>query len=82
MKEQCKECGHEPTNMDKWRWTLMTTLIFLVVVNPAVYILVQGLLGSFVGKIAGKDGCPTMLGIAVHAVVFTLLLRGSMEMKI
>lgn len=82
MKDKCVECGHEPTNIDKWRWTLMTTIIFLIVVNPFVYKCVQSCLGSLLGRIASKDGCPTMLGILVHSVVFTLLLRGSMEMKI
>ena len=56
-------------------------VLFLVVVNPMTYKIVQALLGRFV-KIAASDGCPTMAGILVHAVVFTLLLRYMMDLKV
>jgi hypothetical protein len=47
------------------------------------YKLVQKLLGGFLGKIADlKTGCPTMLGITVHAVVFTFILRYIMDVDI
>lgn len=79
--ENCKKCGDEPTDMDKWRWTIYTTILFLIIVNPMTYKLVQKLLGSFV-RIADASGCPTMNGIFVHAIVFTLLLRVMMGMDI
>jgi hypothetical protein len=45
--------------------------------------LVQKILGPIVGKIADpKTGCPTNLGLFVHAIVFLLIVRGSMEFKI
>lgn len=66
---------------DKWRYTLYTTIIFLIVVNPCMYKFVQYCLGGLV-KIANKDGCPTWAGIIVHAIVFTLILRGIMEFNI
>ena len=47
------------------------------------YKIVQKLLGNILGKIADiKTGCPTMLGIFVHTVVFTLLLRYIMDLDI
>lgn len=70
----CKNC--KPTNMDKWRYTLITTVIFLVVVHPSTYNFVQKLLGRFV-RIA-RNGCPTNAGILIHALVFTLVLRYTM----
>ena len=79
--KNCPKCGHEPSDMDKWRWTIYTTILFLIIVNPMTYKFVQKLLGSFV-KVADASGCPTMNGILVHAVVFTLLLRVLMDMKI
>lgn len=76
-KHVCKT----PSSADKWMYTLMTTLLFLIIVNPYTYKLVQTLLGGIV-KIADiRTGCPTMAGIIVHAIVFTLLLRLMMEGK-
>jgi hypothetical protein len=81
--ENCQECGQQKnkTNMDKWRYTLYTTILFLIVVNPMTYKLVNMILGK-IAKIADKSGCPTTVGMLVHALVFTLLLRGLMELKI
>lgn len=66
----------------KTKYTLFTTLIFLVVINPETYKLVDGFLKNVVGKVANSRGCPTEIGTLVHAFVFTVLLRGSMELNI
>ena len=68
---------HSLTSADKWKYTLYTTIIFLLVANPYTYKLVQTLLGRFV-KIADKNGCPSLIGFLVHALVFTLILRAIM----
>jgi hypothetical protein len=65
----------EPSNADKWRFTLYTTVLLLILFNPWMYILVHRLLSFLVGPIANKEGCPTMLGFIVHAIVFTIILR-------
>jgi len=65
----------EPSNSDKWRFTLYTTILLLILFNPWMYILVHRLLSPLVGPIANKEGCPTMLGFIVHAIVFTIVLR-------
>ena len=44
--------------------------------------LTQSILGNLIGKISDKSGCPTVLGYLLHALVFTLLVRYSMEMNI
>lgn len=49
-------------------------LLFFIVANPAVYRLVDSLLGWIVGPIASPSGCPTTLGLIVHSLVFALLL--------
>ena len=33
-------------------------------------------------EIAGKTGCPTFTGVLLHILVFILLLRGLMELKL
>jgi hypothetical protein len=78
----CKHCGSKPTNFDKWRYTLYTTIIFLIIVNPYTYKLVNSLLKSVVGKIADGSGCPTTVGILIHAVVFTIILRYMMDLDL
>jgi hypothetical protein len=79
--QDCPKCGRKPTNSDKWRWTLYTTVLFLIVVNPLTYKLVNSLLGMIV-KIADSKGCPSIFGILIHATVFTVLLRKLMDMDI
>ena len=83
MTSLCPKCECKPTNADKWRYTLLTTIIFLIVVNPMTYQLTQKLFGNVHGNIANTStGCPTTIGIAVHAVIFTLLLRYIMDVDI
>ena len=76
-----KECVHckKPTNVDKWRYTLMTTVLFLVIVNPYTYKLVQFLLGGICKIADPQTGCPSLCGIIVHAIVFIFILRWLME---
>lgn len=88
MKEEPKEDEakeeapkEELTSLKKWKYTLITTIIFLLVANPYTYTLVNSLLGKLV-KIASPVGCPTTAGLILHAVVFTLLLRGVMDLKL
>tara|TARA_B100001175_G_C19400638_1_gene586055 strand:- start:497 stop:703 length:207 start_codon:yes stop_codon:yes gene_type:complete len=68
--------------MDKWRYTLWTTLVFLIVVNPYTYKFTQKLLGRFLGNISNAAGCPTNIGIVLHAIVFTLIVRYMMDLDI
>lgn len=76
-----KDAAPKNTSNDKWRYTLYTTVIFLVVVNPMTYKLVDSLVGRFV-KIASSTGCPTTAGMLIHALVFTLILRYMMDLDL
>jgi hypothetical protein len=75
-------CARELTSFDKWRFTLYTTVLLVILFNPWMYIFVNKLLGSLIGSISNKEGCPTIMGFVVHAVVFTLILRLLMSMDI
>jgi hypothetical protein len=66
----------------KWQITFFSALIFLLVVHPMTYRLTQKLLGGVLGKISDPSGCPTTLGLALHTIVYILLVRGSMDMKL
>lgn len=75
-KCECHNEPREPTSMEKWYYTLITTVIFLFVTNPLTYVFVNGTVGRLVGKkIASVSGCPTMFGLILHAIVFTLIVR-------
>lgn len=71
-----------PGSSDKWRYTLYTTFVLLLLFNPIAYKFVNSLLSSLVGPIASSNGCPTILGFLVHATVFTLVVRYMMDMDI
>lgn len=86
--DKCEHCKNQQrqsenlTSYKKWKYTLITTVIFLIVVHPATYRLVDSLVGSWLCRVASKSGCPTMCGLLLHAVVFTLLLRYVMDFSI
>ena len=67
---------------NKWKYTLYTTIVLLLLFNPFTLKFMNSLLSNFVGKIANNEGCPTLLGFAIHTVVFTLILRYMMDLKI
>jgi len=74
--------NHHLASFNKWKYTLYTTLIVLLIFNPFTFKFMNSLLSSIVGKIASNDGCPTLLGLAIHAIVFTLIIRLIMDLHI
>ena len=75
------EGAADPSDWKKWKITLFSAVIFLLVVNPYTYKLTQFLLGRFIGTIS-SGGCPTLLGLLLHTVVYILLVRYSMEINL
>jgi len=67
-----------PSSQDKWRFTLYTVIMVIALFNPYAFRVIDNLLGSIV-KIADKNGCPTLAGFVVHLIIFTLVLRYSMD---
>lgn len=65
----------------KLQLTILAALLFALISSPFLYKLVHSLLGKFLA-IALPSGCPTNVGLAVHTVVFALLFRLVMEIKI
>ena len=63
----------------KWQISLFSALIFILVVHPMTYKLTQKMLGDFLGRISDANGCPTTIGLALHTIVYILLVRVSME---
>ena len=65
----------------KWRISLFSAVLFLMVVHPMTYELTNSLLSPVLGLLA-DNGCPTTVGLAVHTIVFILLVRYSMDVDI
>jgi hypothetical protein len=70
-----------PANIQKWQITIFSALIFLLVVNPYTYNLTNSLFSGLIGPVA-KNGCPTMVGLLLHTVVYILLVRYSMDLNL
>jgi len=64
-----------PSSEDKWKYTLYTTVLLIIIFNPFTYKITDGFLSGLLGHLATSTGCPTMLGFGIHVVVFTLFLR-------
>jgi len=64
---------------DKWRFTLYTSIVVVLLFNPTTYKFVNSLLANLIGRIADQVGCPTQLGFLVHVIVFTLVIRYLMD---
>ena len=68
-----------PSSSDKWRYTLYTTLVLLILFNPWTYKVVNS---AFSIAISNKDGCPTLIGFFVHAIIFTIVVRYMMDIDL
>ena len=66
----------------KWQISIFSAVIFILVINPYTYIFTQNLLGGILGQIANMNGCPTTRGLILHTIVYILLVRGSMDLKL
>jgi hypothetical protein len=66
----------------KWKITIFSAFIFLLVIHPQTYKLTQQLFGSILGKTSEVNGCPTTRGLVLHTLVYILLVRGSMDLNL
>ena len=66
----------------KWQITIFSAFIFILVIHPYTYTFTQNMLGGLLGKIAETNGCPTRRGLVLHTLVYILLVRGSMDLKL
>ena len=55
----------------KLKHTLYGTLIFFLISSPAMYALINKVLGN---QFADVNGCPTLMGVSLHAAVYCLAL--------
>lgn len=53
--------------------SVISMLVFLAIAAPMTYKLTDGLSRQVGIRLAESNGCPTMLGLVVHALVFALV---------
>lgn len=70
-------CG-EPSQMLKFRISLMSALLFFVIANPETFKIIKKVFGSWVSS---PTGCPTMNGLVLHSVVFLLVTWALMNIN-
>ena len=66
----------------KWKISIFSALIFILVIHPYTYIFTQKMLGGLIGKIADSSGCSTRLGLLIHTILYILLVRVSMDLDL
>jgi hypothetical protein len=70
------------TSYMKWKITIFSALIFILVSIPCTYKLTQKIFGGFLGQISDTNGCPCARGLVLHTLVYILLIRGSMDLNL
>lgn len=65
-----------PSNLQKWKISLLSALIFIIVSSPMLYKIVNELTERFFSlSIINSDNNPTYIGMAIHAFVFMIVVR-------
>jgi len=70
-----EECEKYYTNSDKWRVSILSGFLFLLISAPFLYRLNDRLLSNLLGNRLAYNGCPTTLGLLLHTAVFVLVTR-------
>jgi hypothetical protein len=70
-----------PSNSMKWKITLFSALIFILIVNPYTYELTNSIFHRIIGPVA-VNGCPTAVGLILHTIVYILIVRYSMDLRL
>lgn len=68
-------CDKPYTSSDKWTVAFVSGLLFLLVSSPATYSITNSVTSRLGLTIADSEGCPNLMGIILHALVFVLLVR-------
>jgi hypothetical protein len=66
----------------KWQISILSALIFILVIHPYTYNFTQKIFGDTIGQIIETTGCPTTRGLILHTLLYILLVRGSMNLNL
>jgi hypothetical protein len=76
-----KNCAKPLSEKNKWIASGISAVIFIIIASPFMFSL-TGMLFSVVGIETEVDGCPNWLGLFIHAIVFTVLVRLAMNIHL
>ena len=77
-RSECK-CGSSGVSSDKQlKISLTSGALFYLIAHPSTFEFMRSILGKWV---ASASGCPTRLGLVLHAFLFVLLTWGLMNIK-
>jgi hypothetical protein len=68
------KCKKPISEANKWMISLWSGLLFFLIASPFMFKLTGGIFSS-AGIQIEKDGCPNLIGVGIHAVVFAILVR-------
>lgn len=63
---------------EKFMISLLSAIIFYIVAHPTTFKVVRGFAGDWVSS---ATGCPSIAGLALHALVFMAIVWGLMCIK-
>ena len=63
----------------KWLISIFSGLIFLLLSSPMLYKLTDSVTECIGFSLASSKGCPSMIGLLVHTIVFVLIVRFLMK---
>jgi hypothetical protein len=75
FKVRLADSAKTPSSALKWKISLLSGIIFLIVSAPLMYRLLDSLGRKVNIPICDEHGCPTPVGMAVTAVIFVLITR-------
>jgi hypothetical protein len=75
FKVRLADSAKTPSSALKWKISLLSGLIFLIVSAPLMYKLLDSVGRKMNVVICDEHGCPTPVGMAVTAVIFVLITR-------
>ena len=73
-------CDNEKnlSNLNKWKYTIYTSIILFIIFNPYAYKLSNKIFGNIINK----NGCTRNIGLIIHIIIFTLVVRYIMDLPI
>lgn len=71
----------EQTETQKWMISFWAALVFVIIASPFMFNLVDKIAQPIGMKVA-NNGCPTIFGLLLHAVVFAVIIRLMMDIKL
>lgn len=70
-----RQCHKPYTSKDKWIISIMSGLLFLLVASPYLYNIVNWISTSTLSIPTAIKGNPNLLGLLIHGLIFTIVVR-------